>query len=163
MWLNSPSSPIPTFLGLPLTFSSQSVIVSSTHVERTIRHCHLFMLQTISTFHLCIAYFWPFFLPASTPFISWGICLSVRACTIGKKIATLKPCWIWQGNWTQFQSHAEDVCSLFLVGNMDLNRKHTQICNLWSRRGLFCQFSLEILRAVCFSKHWQLKPWRMKN
>lgn len=39
----------------------------------------------------------------------------------------------------------------------------TQICNLWSRRGLSCQFPLEIFRAVCFSKHWQLKPWRMKN
>ena len=83
------SSPTPSIFGLPLTFSSQSSFHK--HFDRTIRHCNLCMLQTISTFHLCITYFCPFFSACSSTLLLLGICLGVSLCTFGEKIATLNP------------------------------------------------------------------------
>lgn len=64
------SSPTPSIFGLPLTFSSQSSFHK--HFDRTIRHCNLCMLQTISTFHLCITYFCPFFSACSSTLLLLG-------------------------------------------------------------------------------------------
>ena len=73
--------------------------------------------------------FCPFiFLCSSTSYIIQGVCLGVSACIVEEKVAVLNPLnqkLDLAGNGTHFQSHAEDVCSLFLVKNIELDIKHS--------------------------------------
>lgn len=115
------------------TFSNQSVIISEIYVSRTIRRCSLFMLLTILTSHLHVPSFPSLAACSSTPPITRGmragvsVHVGVSVDKAGHKTQCcihLTRSWAWPGNSNQFQSHAEDVCSLFLVENMYFKVKH---------------------------------------